>query len=282
MISNMSRVLIKCASSVGITERMFRKSLSRPHSNHLCLLYHEVTGDQLAEHVQFLNRHFDFITIEELMDAIDNERVASKPKVVLSFDDGLLSFHSQALAILEKFGIPAIVYVTTGILESELWTSPDSSYVVAKKSDRCTTSRIYPAEVPSSSSEAVRRGFRVQKGMTVSALIEADRNSLIEIGGHTVTHPDLPLIADEVAAQEITYCKNQLERILNHPVRHFAFPRGMHSRRDEKLVAEAGFISAAAVDDCWIDSKCHRFAFSRKGTGPKESSVAWLQYRIGK
>ena len=63
----------------------------------------------------------------------------------------------------------------------------------------------------------------------------------IQIGSHTVTHADLPILSDAQAFQELTVSKRTLERAVGHPVPWFAYPYGAFDSRVVQMVARAGY-----------------------------------------
>lgn len=63
----------------------------------------------------------------------------------------------------------------------------------------------------------------------------------IEIGSHTVTHADLPILTDAQAFQELTTSKRTLEQAVGHPVPWFAYPYGAYDSNVVQMVARAGY-----------------------------------------
>lgn len=61
--------------------------------------------------------------------------------------------------------------------------------------------------------------------MTQSEILEWSRNG-IEFGGHTASHPELPLVSDAEAEEEIAECKATLTALLGAPPACFAYPFG--------------------------------------------------------
>ncbi len=57
-------------------------------------------------------------------------------------------------------------------------------------------------------------------------LAELSKSDLIEVGAHTVSHPSLPVLAPELAADEVTESKQELEAVLGKAVTSFAYPYG--------------------------------------------------------
>ena len=87
--------------------------------------------------------------------------------------------------------------------------------------------------------------------MMTPAQIKRLHDAGMEIGGHTVNHPNLLLIDEQQAREEIVNGKRRLEEITGAPVTLFAFPFGRPGRdygpRDVQLVREAGFAAAVST-----------------------------------
>ena len=66
----------------------------------------------------------------------------------------------------------------------------------------------------------------------------------MEVGAHTLTHPDLRHLSDRDMQAEIAGSKAWLEDLLGREVPAFCYPRGLHNRRAVEQVRAAGFRSA--------------------------------------
>ena len=80
--------------------------------------------------------------------------------------------------------------------------------------------------------------------MNENELIELARS--VEIGGHTVTHPDLPTLSRADAEAEMRGGKEALESILGRPVDVFAYPWGTATDETAAACRAAGFVAACA------------------------------------
>ena len=83
--------------------------------------------------------------------------------------------------------------------------------------------------------------------MTEKELLELAHTDLIDIGGHTASHPALAGLPSCQQADEISQGKERLEEILGRPVKSFAYPIGRRMDYTDETVAlvrQAGFTLA--------------------------------------
>jgi hypothetical protein len=76
-----------------------------------------------------------------------------------------------------------------------------------------------------------------------------------EIGGHTLTHPDLRGLSDAKLKEEVSGGKQELESILGAPVRTFCYPKGKFNARIRRAVVDAGFEAARTTRSFLFDVK---------------------------
>lgn len=96
-----------------------------------------------------------------------------------------------------------------------------------------------------------------------------EEGGLVEIGAHTVTHPNLPEHPARIQLEEIERNKEYLESILGHAVKSFSYPYGRYSDETKTLVKEAGFDFACAADGS-MTWKQDPFRLPRTGIGNME------------
>ena len=127
--------------------------------------------------------------------------------VALSFDDG---FDDELAGVLSGLGVPATVFAVSSWLGGE---HPD---------------------------------FPGAPILTPSAM-RALHSAGIEIGGHTVTHPDLTTLPPERRLEELAACRWQLEEIVDAPVHVAAYPYGASDDATRAACAAAGYRAAVRV-----------------------------------
>ncbi|PYI65813.1 polysaccharide deacetylase [Arthrobacter livingstonensis] len=210
------------------------------------LLYHSVDDhppvdftpwavgrEMFAEHLDMLAELGRVgLTIGQLTALIRAGDPVPERAVVVTFDDGFSDFASNAWPQLQARGLPATLYVTAGLVggHSE-WLAP-----------------VGASGLPMLDSGEI--GELAAQG--------------VEIGAHSMTHPQLDAVGRDRAWLEISESKKALEAILDRPVDTFAYPHGYHDRVTKQMVAEAGYTSAAAVrnalshpgDDLYALARC--------------------------
>jgi hypothetical protein len=95
------------------------------------LMYHkivpeigiDVTGevDVLSFESQIkylLSRSYKFLSWQKTKDMLGSGGFSGK-NILLTFDDGSLSVYKHALPVLKKYGLPAVIFLSTGFIETE-------------------------------------------------------------------------------------------------------------------------------------------------------------------
>lgn len=170
-----------------------------------------------AAHLAFLHANgYTPVTVSQLAQAMIDYtvRLPHRP-IVLTFDNGLSDFYSEALPVLRKFEFPATVYIST-----------------------------------SSVGRSGRWGRR-EKELNDHTLTWEEIGRLclngIECGAHGHRQIRLDSLSRRGAWDEITHSKMEFQRHLGRSVSTFAYPDGYASNRSRQLVQEAGFTSACTA-----------------------------------
>ncbi|HZJ57151.1 MAG TPA: polysaccharide deacetylase family protein [Clostridia bacterium] len=189
--------------------------LFRSRDEIIILMYHRVddgvkkelavTRDSFNWHMGYLYRkRYSVISMEKAYSMISNNGIVGR-HIVISFDDGYRDFYKNAYPILHRYKYPSIMYLCPGYIESpkKFWWDLDET----------------DAEL-----------------MEWKEIYELDGDGLVEFGSHTVEHRDMNLVSPAELEREIVESKTMLEKGLQKPVRHFAYPRGIYSKAGEQLL----------------------------------------------
>jgi peptidoglycan/xylan/chitin deacetylase (PgdA/CDA1 family) len=187
------------------------------------LCYHGLgQADGVGDHglllpVGLFQRHLDIVAargyrtvhVTELWDMIEAD--PGRQRVgALTIDDGLAASTSEMAEILLGRGQTATVYIATGLLGK-------------------------PHPHLSSGERIVDR----------SELLELAQAGL-EIGAHSVDHPDLRALSQSEKADQLTRSKQTLEDILGRPVTSMAYPFGAFDAETVEAARQAGYRTACA------------------------------------
>lgn len=129
--------------------------------------------------------------------------------VTITFDDGYLDTFTDALPVLVELGFTATCYVVAGGIGGvSHWT--DLAPLMGRRE------------------------------------IDGWLRAGMEVGAHSVTHPDLTTLSDTALREEVAGAKARLEDRLGIPVRSFAYPFNRVDARALAAVAQGGYEAACA------------------------------------
>jgi peptidoglycan/xylan/chitin deacetylase (PgdA/CDA1 family) len=98
--------------------------------------------------------------------------------------------------------------------------------------------------------------------VTSQQVVEMNANG-IEIGSHTVTHPDLTKLPPNELKRQLDDSKVTLEALLGHPVLDFCYPSGAENPAVVQAVQAAGYQSATTTHSGTGHSAADRYEWTR-------------------
>lgn len=111
--------------------------------------------------------------------------------------------------------------------------------------------------------------------MTHDQILEIEQNR-IEIGSHTLSHPDLATSTDIKAKKEILESKFFLEKIIGKKVISICYPSGKYDADTESLVKDAGY-DFAVTTKSGIATFTDPFALNRYRVNNGTSISGWIK-----
>lgn len=218
-----------------------RRLSSRGQMPVVILYYHRVadtnpvpwslTNRQFQRHVDWLQRHFDMVSLEEAQRRV--AQGSTRPAVHITFDDGYAENCDHALPLLIERQIPCTYFVTL--------------HNVAHRQ-------------PFAHDQQAGYKFPVN---SIGQLRELAGQG-IEIAAHTRSHPDLGKVDRQYEVyDEVVIAKRELSQLLGRDVRYFAFPFGLKANLNHAAAAMARaegiqcVVSAYGGYNCFGDDTFH-------------------------
>jgi peptidoglycan/xylan/chitin deacetylase (PgdA/CDA1 family) len=264
--------------SLAVTSLGWRAtSFVRP-SGVIVLTYHRIgrPGDRFPGHpldafrdqMQWIVARCRPIAPERLQEVAVGPRV-DRPPVLVTFDDGYLSYRQRAYPVLKELGIPALVFLATAYIDEPTrlfwWDAlragvmgttkdhaelPWSTETVMPLHDRAARERLLKAakqhlkSIPDDRHESEVAELLDRLGTSADALRgEPEMMSwedakatadITRFGGHTHTHPILSMVPDDRIEVEIATCHNRILSATGERPRFFAYPNGRGRDFDER------------------------------------------------
>lgn len=152
----------------------------------------------------------------------------NKKYVIITFDDGYRDNLINVLPILKKFNLKVVLFFITDILYNK-WDTDVEGRPKEKK-------------------------FKL---MNLEEIKEFYASGLVEIGGHTTVHLDMPTIDEHILKKDLEISKKKIEEITKKKIISFAYPWGKNNEKSRQLVKDIGYqfaVSTESGSPCFSDN----------------------------
>jgi len=231
-----------------------------------------VTVQTFVKHLEWIGRRYRFVSLEDV-GARMSAGVSGAPVAAVTFDDGYADVYHHALPVLTRMGIPAAVFVITGAIGSTALRMHDRLHLLLSRDwprARALLGALEPyrAEVLAAGTpfEAMRAFLSTRPAHALDRLITLLEEQTgpagdapeslrpldwdmvlgmhragVTIGSHTCDHPVLTNEEPALITEELRRSREILQRRLNAPVRHLAYPDGAFDDAIAAAAADAGY-----------------------------------------
>lgn len=278
----------------------------------MVLIYHRVLPEpdpmlpdvpdaaMFAVQMEVISRYFRVAPLQQALDELQQGRLPA-PTVAVTFDDGYADNLEVALPVLQRFDVPATVFVAPGFLDGGLmfndaiteifrqapagwfdlqpfglggWQLDD--WASRRHAANKLTLQIKYQTLAERQSLIARLAQHAGASLPGKLMLSSDQlrqlhqSDLIDIGAHTVNHPILARLDDAAAEAEIRASKAQLEYLLGESVELFAYPNGKPGNdylpQHVAQVQRAGFRYALSTSEGVARNRNARFEVPRLGS----------------
>lgn len=221
-----------------------------------------VSPENFDAQMQYICSHYDILNLSDSYDVWDKQGTGDG--VIITFDDGYYDLLYNALPVLERYQIPATMFITTGHIgtEEEFWhdnlhralfegkeykeyfTLEDDIYGGTWATD-CLQSKVEtyailrklfqmaPCEKRAEYERQLlkwagitEKGRKNRRTLEESELLTLAQSPYVTIGAHCVSHPSLRWLCREQQRMEILESKSALERMTGKEIKLFSYPFG--------------------------------------------------------
>lgn len=256
----------------------------------LVLMYHRVSdvADPKLEHLTVSLKNFDhqlsyFKKKYQILKLDEEWTSLKKSGLVITFDDGYADNILNALPILEKYQIPATIFVTTLNVDSknEFWWDrfsfdysnceesfylPNQNSKVSKSKNTSSSITNYLHKISNEDKEKwflefekineiaffPREEYRSLTNLELKTLSE---HPLITLGIHTHNHYFLENLSYEEQKQEMFLSVQKLDELTTKNIKYLALPHGSYNMDTYRIMHDYGLIGILLANNNYSSNK---------------------------
>ena len=186
-----------------------------------------VTKENFEKQMKYLKENnYEPIFFKDIKNGEYKNRF-NKKYVVITFDDGYKDNYKTGLPILKKYKFKIVLFLITDC-DHNKWD------VEAEGREK---EKSFPL-------------------MTKEEVQELIKSGLVEIGGHTSNHLDMPFTEKSKLKEDLIFSKEKLEKLTGEKLVSFAYPWGKNDGSSKELIKELGYKFAVATESgtaCFSD-----------------------------
>jgi peptidoglycan/xylan/chitin deacetylase (PgdA/CDA1 family) len=261
--------------------------------------------------IRFLRKHYRIVSIDELYAGLRNP-ASFEQSVTITFDDGYRDLYTQAFPILQKYKIPATIYLTVDAIESgyaawydrifvALQSFPGNQLDVMLERPRAFQLDSFAARINAGVEiigylRTVSNERRLQWCASFEEAVPVSSDELancmltweqvktmhqggISFGSHTMTHPVFSRVPLPEMERELRNSKELIESKIGSPVRDFAYPFGRPADCDAgggSLLAQCGYQTAVTTNEGVNTPSTYPYGLRRTQIGEERSLAMFV------
>jgi peptidoglycan/xylan/chitin deacetylase (PgdA/CDA1 family) len=274
------------------------------------LLISQETFRKHLEHIA--STGYEFATMDQFLGAMGGTKRTKKDLCLVTFDDGYRDVYRYASPVMERMGVPSIVYLPAHFIGTQRRFNHDRLFHLVRLVQAQKFMPLYDL-LPTAAAVLLEPVLQGQKTLsaalddfigehataTLTSIIDGLEKQLgggselvppqgdlmgwdevrrmmkggTEFGAHTLGHTVLTLEPKAVVEREILESKTIIERELGATVRDFAYCNGWYSDEIIQVLLKHGFRSGVTTEDLLNRVGGDPFTIKRK--------VLWENFSVG-
>ncbi|MDP8263818.1 MAG: polysaccharide deacetylase family protein [Candidatus Ancaeobacter aquaticus] len=190
------------------------------------------------EHLKYLQDNYTIISIDEGCKTLSDNTILINHSVSITFDDGYMDNYTCAYPVLQKYSVPATIFII---------------------SDYIGTEDILHHDI---------KDIRENNYLMNWNQIKSMDPTIISIGSHTSSHCRLSTCTDTIFNEEILKSKQTIENKLKRKTVFISYPFGTKSdfnNKWPKFLQKAGFKAGFMAQYGWNTNRSNTYTLRRIG-----------------
>jgi peptidoglycan/xylan/chitin deacetylase (PgdA/CDA1 family) len=244
-----------------------------------------VSVRHFRQHLAYLQKAYTIVPLGKIAEAVRLRSALPARTAAITFDDGYADIYRDVFPLIRADGVPITVFLTADCIQTgrPMWTDvlhdcfaqtavkaislpelgvgtlPLESGTEKKEACLAVKERLKSLDEPRKLEMISRlRGMlgaaeRKEPLMLTGGQVRALSDAGIEMGSHSLTHPNLSIAAPALLARELSSSKNAIEECAGHPVKGFSYPSGYDGTAARDAVRAAGYEYACVVGGGTVD-----------------------------
>ena len=242
-----------------------------------------VETENFHKQMKFLKKHYNVISLKYFID--NHKKLTDNKNVIITFDDGYKDNLTNAYPILQRYKLPATLFLATGFVDTGKAKFEDTITYIFSLND-VETIDIRSLQIKKTIKSKNERDATLAKicyalnkldidkckevvnelctkynikpdslkdmndvMLTWDEIKQVDRQ-LMTIGAHSITHQNLTKLSHKQQVNEIVKSKSVIEQQLKYPVTLFSYPLGFYDSNVTDVLKDTGYKCAVTTEPC--------------------------------
>ena len=239
-------------------------------------LFNSLPVNRFEQQIRFLKNNFKVVSLRQGLEYLQHGYVDEQPWVTITIDDGFRDNYSYAWPILQRYVVPATIFLATDFIDNGRPPWPTQLVEILERTKAKMMETPIKADLNNHNSRSdiarhlkktwsplspverfdrlagLRRHLRVDDKSHYLPLSWEQIHEMwkggIDFGSHTVYHSILTEVDQTISMRELQDSKCRLESELQEPCVLFAYPDGKHNSESKEALELCGYQAALTQD----------------------------------